>query len=153
MCVQLLFRATLRKLDLDLLKSSTNFQFQFQSRKKSRYNASIRRASFGMKVFTYFPFSGLSGVILTALVIIMYVFATPFSRRHLFNAFWNTHKLYIPTYILLLLHGSVRLVQEPHFPWYFIGPSILFTVDSMISMKRCKVKIDVTKAELLPSGK
>ena len=97
-------------------------------------------------------FTGLSGIVLTVLVIILYVFATPYSRRHLFHAFWNTHKLYIPTYILLLLHGSARLVQDPHFPWYFIGPAVIFTVDTVISMKRTKIEIDVLKADLLPSG-
>ena len=50
--------------------------------------------------------SGLTGIILTIIVIVMYVFAIEYSRRHVFQAFWTTHSLYIPLYFFLTLHGA-----------------------------------------------
>lgn len=49
--------------------------------------------------------TGLTGIILTVIIIVMYVFALEYSRRHVFKAFWFTHNLYIPLYFFLFLHG------------------------------------------------
>lgn len=83
----------------------------------------------------------------------MYVFAMPYARAHAFKAFWKTHNLYIVLYILMILHGSGRLVQPPLFQWYFIPPMIIFIIDKLISLSRNNIEITVKKAELLPSGK
>jgi dual oxidase len=82
----------------------------------------------------------------------MYVFASSYARRHAFKAFWITHSFYIILYILMILHGSGRLVQAPLFQWYFIPPMIIFIIDKLISLSRDKIEISVKKAELLPSG-
>lgn len=96
---------------------------------------------------------GITGIILTVIIIIMYVFAMPYARRHLFNAFWFTHSLYILLYIFMIMHGSGRLVQSPLTQNFLAGPLVIFVIDKLISFSRKKVEISVQKAELLPSGK
>lgn len=52
----------------------------------------------------------------------------------------------------MILHGMGRLIQEPFFQYFFLGPVILFTIDSLISISRKKIEIPVIKAEILPSS-
>lgn len=101
--------------------------------------------------WTYTTITGLTGVAATLVVIVIYVFAIPYARSHAFKAFWTTHKLYVVLYILMILHGSGRLVQPPLFQWYFIPPLIVFVFDKLISLSRNSIEITVKKAEILPS--
>lgn len=101
--------------------------------------------------WAYQTITGLTGVLLTIIVIVMYVFALPYARKNLFGAFWFTHRWYILLYIFSILHGLGQLVQQPLFGYYFIGPCLLFVVDQLISLSRNKLEIAVVKAELLPS--
>ena len=106
--------------------------------------------------FHYWAFgtiTGLTGVILTLIVIVMYVFALPYARRNLFRAFWITHSFYIFLYIFLVMHGAGRLVQPPLFQNYFIGPAVVYLFDKMISFSRKKRELRVFTAEILPSGR
>jgi len=50
-------------------------------------------------------------VLLVITICIMYIFATDTARTHIFSAFWTTHQLLYALYVIILLHGSVRLVQ------------------------------------------
>ncbi|XP_065176843.1 dual oxidase 1-like [Sycon ciliatum] len=105
--------------------------------------------------FQFWMFStltGITGLLLTFVVVTIYIFALPQARRYLFNTFWIVHRLYIVLFILLILHGSGRLVQPPLFQWFFIVPAALFVVDKLISLKHKKHDIPVFKAEKLPSG-
>ncbi|XP_033120574.1 dual oxidase 2-like isoform X2 [Anneissia japonica] len=95
--------------------------------------------------------TGFTGVLLVLLACVIYVFATQYARRNVFNLFWLTHNTYIIFYILMVLHGSGRLVQPPFFWFFFLGPAILFTLDKLVSISRKKAEISVFKAELLPS--
>ncbi|XP_072480342.1 dual oxidase 2 [Notamacropus eugenii] len=95
---------------------------------------------------------GMSGVLLLAVLAIMYVFASHHFRRRSFQAFWLTHHLYIALYILLIIHGSFALIQLPSFYLYFMVPALLYCGDKLVSLSRKKVEINVLKAELLPSG-
>ncbi|CAN8011196.1 unnamed protein product, partial [Ixodes pacificus] len=104
--------------------------------------------------FHYWCFAtmtGLTGVFLLMLLAVMYVFATPYARRHVFNAFWNTHNLYPVFYILMILHGLGRLVQPPIFYYFLLGPLVLYVIDRLVSLSRKKVEISVIRAEHLPS--
>ena len=83
----------------------------------------------------------------------MYVFATEYARRHVFNAFWFTHNFYILLYFFLVLHGIGRLVQDPIWGYFFIGPLVVFVFDKLVSISRNKVEIAVKTAKMLPSGK
>ncbi|BFY98360.1 hypothetical protein BsWGS_01400 [Bradybaena similaris] len=102
--------------------------------------------------WTYQTITGLTGVALILVLVVIYVFAMPFARRNVFKYFKSTHNLYIAIYILMFLHGHHRLVQPPLWPWYFIGPVVLFTLDKLVSVSRNKVLLPVHKARLLPSG-
>ncbi|XP_062620936.1 dual oxidase 2-like [Saccostrea cucullata] len=101
--------------------------------------------------WAYTTITGLTGIILTLIVIVMYVFATPYARRNAFNAFWGTHSLYIFLYIFMIMHGLGRLVQAPITHTYLIGPLFIFIIDKLISISRKKIECRVVKAELLPS--
>ncbi|XP_064609284.1 dual oxidase 2-like [Liolophura sinensis] len=99
----------------------------------------------------YQTITGFTGVVLTLIVVIMYVFASQYARRHVFKAFWFTHSFYVLLYIFMVLHGSGRLVQDPLFHYFFLGPAILFTLDKIVSFSMKKVELSVVRAELLPS--
>ncbi|XP_041371604.1 dual oxidase 2-like [Gigantopelta aegis] len=113
------------------------------------------RATHVLASFHYWAFgtiTGITGIILTVIIIVMYVFATEYARRHVFNAFWFTHNFYIVLYLFLVLHGLGRLVQDPIWGYYFIGPLVIFVIDKFISISRNKVEITVKTAKMLPSG-
>ncbi|XP_076444374.1 dual oxidase 2-like [Babylonia areolata] len=113
------------------------------------------RATHVLASFHYWAWTtitGLTGIILTIIIIVMYVFAIEYSRRHVFQAFWTTHSLYIPLYIFLTLHGAGRLVQDPLWGYFFIGPVIIYVLDKLVSISRNKLEISVKSATLLPSG-
>ncbi|KAG8440375.1 hypothetical protein GDO86_006217 [Hymenochirus boettgeri] len=95
---------------------------------------------------------GLTGILLLAILALMYVFASHYFRRISFRGFWLTHHFYILLYILVFLHGSFGLLQQPKFHVYFGAPALIFIGDSLIGLRRKKQEIKVIKAELLPSG-
>ena len=104
--------------------------------------------------FTYWLFltmTGFSAFVLTLVTVIIYVFATQYARRYTFQAFWITHHFYIAFYILMFLHGSGRLVQDPLFGNFFLGPGIVYTLDQIISISRRKQELTVIRADILPS--
>ncbi|NXJ70681.1 DUOX2 oxidase, partial [Rostratula benghalensis] len=95
---------------------------------------------------------GMTGVLLLVILAVMYVFATHHFRRVSFQGFWITHHLYVLLYVLVIIHGSYALVQQPRFHIYFIIPALIYSADKLLSLSRKKVEISVVKAELLPSG-
>ncbi|KAL8197165.1 UNVERIFIED_CONTAM: Dual oxidase 2, partial [Gekko kuhli] len=95
---------------------------------------------------------GMTGVLLLVILAVMYVFATHYFRRISFQGFWITHHLYVVLYILVIVHGSYALIQQPRFHIYFLVPALIYGTDKLISLSRKKVEISVVKAELLPSG-
>ncbi|CAH1793523.1 unnamed protein product [Owenia fusiformis] len=95
---------------------------------------------------------GLTGVAIYLIMWAMYLFATPIARGAIFNAFWTSHKAFVLIYVLTIIHGSGRLLQNPWFPYYITGPAILLALDRIVSISRKKIKLDVIKAELLPSN-
>ena len=104
--------------------------------------------------FTYWLFltmTGFSAFVLTLVTVIIYVFATQYARRYTFQAFWITHHFYIAFYILMFLHGSGRLVQDPLFGNFFLGPGIIFALDQIISVSRRRQELSVIRADILPS--
>uniref|UniRef100_A0A8C8SKZ3 NAD(P)H oxidase (H2O2-forming) n=1 Tax=Pelusios castaneus TaxID=367368 RepID=A0A8C8SKZ3_9SAUR len=95
---------------------------------------------------------GMTGVLLLVILAVMYVFASHHFRRISFRGFWITHHLYVLLYIMVIVHGSYGLVQQPRFHIYFIIPALIYGCDKLISLSRKKVEMSVLKAELLPSG-
>lgn len=104
--------------------------------------------------FSYWLFltmTGFSAFILTLVTIVIFVFAVQYARRYAFQSFWITHHLYIVFYILMFLHGSGRLVQDPLFGNFFLGPGIVYTIDRLVSLGRSKAEVSIVKADILPS--
>uniref|UniRef100_A0A8C3JAC6 NAD(P)H oxidase (H2O2-forming) n=1 Tax=Calidris pygmaea TaxID=425635 RepID=A0A8C3JAC6_9CHAR len=95
---------------------------------------------------------GMTGVLLLVILAVMYVFATHHFRRVSFQGFWITHHLYVLLYVLVIIHGSYALIQQPRFHIYFIIPALIYSADKLLSLSRKKVEISVVKAEILPSG-
>ncbi|POI28528.1 hypothetical protein CIB84_007724 [Bambusicola thoracicus] len=95
---------------------------------------------------------GMTGVLLLIILAVMYVFATHHFRRVSFQAFWITHHLYVLLYVLVIIHGSYALIQQPRFHIFFIIPALIYGADKLLSLSRKKVEISVVKAELLPSA-
>uniref|UniRef100_A0A8C3RPS0 NAD(P)H oxidase (H2O2-forming) n=1 Tax=Chelydra serpentina TaxID=8475 RepID=A0A8C3RPS0_CHESE len=95
---------------------------------------------------------GMTGVLLLVILAVMYVFASHYFRRISFRGFWITHHLYVLLYIMVIVHGSYGLVQQPRFHIYFIIPALIYGADKLVSLSRKKLEMSVLKAELLPSG-
>ncbi|PVD19736.1 hypothetical protein C0Q70_20227 [Pomacea canaliculata] len=126
-------------------QSTTNLNCFF----REFYTASDKVATFHYWAFQ--TITGLTGVVVTVVLFVMYVFSVQWARRNIFRAFWVTHMLYPLVYLLTLLHGLGCLVQDPLFAWYLLGPLVLFVLDRLASVSRNKIEIPVLKAELLPS--
>ncbi|XP_063692372.1 dual oxidase 2-like isoform X2 [Bolinopsis microptera] len=95
--------------------------------------------------------TGITGILLVLTLLTMYICATQYARRYLHRWFWSTHMLYPAVLGLMVLHGAGRLLQEPTFHYYLIGPAILFTFDKLISVSRKKREIPLIEAKILPS--
>jgi len=91
-------------------------------------------------------------MLLTLQFFLIFIFSMQYSRRHTFRAFWLIHLSYPIYFILMLLHGSGRMIQAAYTYYFVLGPFILFAIDQLISVSRCKVEIPVVNAEILPSG-
>ena len=112
------------------------------------------RTSF-LPSFLYWLFltmTGFSAFLLTLICIVIFVFATQYARRYAFQAFWFTHHWYVLFYIFMFLHGSGRLVQDPLFGNFFLGPAIVYALDKIIGVSRKKTSVSVIRAKMLPSG-
>ncbi|XP_065579570.1 dual oxidase-like isoform X2 [Artemia franciscana] len=104
--------------------------------------------------FTYWLFgtmTGLTGVVLFVIMMVIFIFAHPMVRKKAFKYFWLTHSLYIALYLFALIHGLARLTGEPRFWIFFIGPGIVFTLDKVISLRTRYMELDIIETELLPS--
>ncbi|KAM4608065.1 dual oxidase 2-like, partial [Discoglossus pictus] len=94
---------------------------------------------------------GMTGVLLLAIMALMYVFSTSHFRRVSFRGFWVVHHLYVIFYILTIMHGSFALIQQPRFHIFFIVPAIIYVGDKFISLSRRKTEINVVEGQQLPS--
>ncbi|XP_029667919.1 dual oxidase 2-like, partial [Formica exsecta] len=96
--------------------------------------------------------TGVTGIFLTIVTGLIFVCSLPMVRKSFYNWFSLIHSLYPIFYILMILHGSGRLVQEPYFHYFLLGPVILFILDKVVTVTRITIEIPILKAEILPSG-
>eukprot|EP00800_Vazella_pourtalesii_P008891 TRINITY_DN2278_c0_g1_i2.p1 TRINITY_DN2278_c0_g1~~TRINITY_DN2278_c0_g1_i2.p1 ORF type:complete len:1347 (-),score=312.94 TRINITY_DN2278_c0_g1_i2:157-4197(-) len=104
--------------------------------------------------FSYWVFETITGLTAVALVLqltLIYTFSTQYARRYVYQSFWLVHNTYPVWYILMILHGMGRLVQDPIFGNFLIGPALIFIFDKLISYSRRKIELAVVKAHVLPS--
>ncbi|GBN11154.1 Dual oxidase [Araneus ventricosus] len=104
-------------------------------------------------VMVPFPASskGVSGILLYAIVCVMFIFAHPRIRQKAYKYFWSTHSLYVLLYFLCLVHGLAKITGTPRFWIFFVGPAIVFTLDKVVSLQTKFVELDILDTELLPS--
>ncbi|XP_008543644.1 dual oxidase isoform X1 [Microplitis demolitor] len=95
--------------------------------------------------------TGVTSIILTFVTGIIFICSIPIIRQKLYKWFALGHTLYPLFYILIFLHGSGRLIQEPIFHYFFLGPVIIFTIDKIFTATRKTVEIPLLKVDLLPS--
>ncbi|XP_076326783.1 dual oxidase-like isoform X2 [Tachypleus tridentatus] len=95
--------------------------------------------------------TGITGVILFAIVCIIFIFAHPKIRQKAYKYFWGTHSLYILLYILCIIHGLARLTGSPRFWMFFIGPAIVYILDKIVSLQTKYMELDIIETDLLPS--
>lgn len=92
----------------------------------------------------------ITGWPILGILIIMTICSLPFVRRggH-FEVFYWTHMLYIPFWILLIIHAEV-------FWYYLIGPLIMFIIEKIMGSRLMRKAqygdIHITEVGLLPSG-
>ena len=91
-------------------------------------------------------------MLLTLQFFLIFIFSMQYARRHAFRFFWIVHLSYPIYFILMLLHGSGRMIQAAYTYYFVLGPFILFTIDQLVSVSRRKIEIPVVTAKLLPSG-
>jgi len=103
---------------------------------------------------TYWLFNtitGLTGLALYCIMVIIFTFSYTPVRKQAFKFFWMTHQLYILLYFLNLIHGLARITQEPKFWIFVVGPGIIYTLDTVISLRRSYMQLDILETKLLPS--
>ena len=118
------------------------------------YFREVYHRSHVLPTFSYWLFqtmTGFAGFCVTLITIIIFVFATQYARRYAYRAFWVTHHWYILFYILTFLHGSGRLVQDPLFGNFFLGPGIVYALNLLISVGRRTSEVAVVRVDILPS--
>ncbi|ESO81905.1 hypothetical protein LOTGIDRAFT_207486 [Lottia gigantea] len=92
----------------------------------------------------------ITGVLLCPILIVMVICSMSFVRRsgH-FEIFYYTHMLYIPFWILCIIHAS-------NFWKWFIAPGLIFFVESILRSKPMKLathgRTFIKEVNLLPSG-
>ncbi|KJH47789.1 FAD-binding domain protein [Dictyocaulus viviparus] len=99
----------------------------------------------------YGTITGLTGILLVAVMSIIYVFALPCFMKRAYHAFRLTHLLNVAFYALTILHGLPKLLDSPKFLYYAIGPVIIFVIDRIMGMRQEYKKLRILNAELLPS--
>ncbi|KAE9420028.1 hypothetical protein Angca_005703, partial [Angiostrongylus cantonensis] len=99
----------------------------------------------------YGTITGLTGILLVAVMSIIYVFALPCFMKRAYHAFRLTHLLNVAFYALTVLHGLPKLLDSPKFGYYAVGPVIIFIIDRIMGMRQEYKKLKILNAELLPS--
>lgn len=105
----------------------------------------------GVTFWLFQTVTGITGVLLFVIMILIFVFAHPLIRKRAYKFFFATHKLYVAIYILCLIHGLARLTGQPRFLLFFIGPAVVYTLDKVVSLRTKYMELDIIETELLPS--
>ncbi|VIO91716.1 Uncharacterized protein BM_BM4466 [Brugia malayi] len=95
--------------------------------------------------------TGITGILLVALMSITYVFSTPAIMREAYHAFKITHLLNILIYAVTVLHGLPKLLDSPKFLYYVAGPIALFVIDRIIGMRQQYKRLQILSGAILPS--
>nr|XP_018912484.1 PREDICTED: dual oxidase isoform X2 [Bemisia tabaci] len=105
----------------------------------------------GITFWLFQTITGITGVLLFVVMVIIFVFAHPTIRKKAYKYFWAAHSLYVALYALMLVHGLARITGPPRFWMFFIGPGIVFILDKVVSLRTKYMALDILETELLPS--
>mmetsp|Transcript_29324 Transcript_29324/g.32572 ORF Transcript_29324/g.32572 Transcript_29324/m.32572 type:complete len:766 (+) Transcript_29324:533-2830(+) len=136
---------------LNFFHLSTQFPADVECTLPAVYFGSTFRPSFG-GYYLFGTLTGFTGLLMTLIMIVMYMYAIEWVRQHFHLVFWTSHHLYIVLYILMFLHGSASLLQKADLWLYLTGPLVLFFIDKVVGSTRTYAKSKVVAAEHLPSG-
>ncbi|KAA8490680.1 Dual oxidase [Porphyridium purpureum] len=107
--------------------------------------------SFAFWVFE--TITGMTGFLLTFVIITLMVFAIRQVRAASFQLFWVMHHVcFMLLYTMIVLHGSFVLVQRPIFHYFLLGPLLLFILDKLYSFARESERLQIIEMRLLPKG-
>ena len=95
--------------------------------------------------------TGLTGISLYCLVVIIFVFTLPYIRKRAYRFFWLTHQLYVLLYLLSLIHGLARITSPPKFWMFLMFPGIVYILDKIVSLRGSYMELDILETEILPS--
>lgn len=79
---------------------------------------------------------GLTGVIISIVMILMYVFAMKRIRGPRFNLFWYVHHLFIVYFFASAIHGAARLLEKETFYLFVIGPAFFYAFERTVRILR-----------------
>ncbi|KAL3120520.1 hypothetical protein niasHT_009345 [Heterodera trifolii] len=95
--------------------------------------------------------TGITGILLVAVMSIIYVFSAPAVMKRAYHAFRITHLLNVLLYALTILHGLPKLLDSPKFWYIVLGPVIIFIIDRIIGMRKHYKQLRIVDASILPS--
>ncbi|KAI6201072.1 NAD(P)H oxidase (H(2)O(2)-forming) [Aphelenchoides besseyi] len=95
--------------------------------------------------------TGITGILLVAIMSIIYVFSMPAVLKRAYHMFRMTHMLNIMLYALTILHGLPKLLDSPKFWYYVIGPITVFIIDRIIGMRQQYKELQIVDADTYPS--
>ncbi|VDN40281.1 unnamed protein product [Gongylonema pulchrum] len=99
----------------------------------------------------YGTITGITGILLVAIMSIIYVFSAPAVMKQAYHAFKITHLLNILLYALTILHGLPKLLDSPKFVYYVLGPIAIFVIDRIIGMRQQYKRLQILSGAVLPS--
>lgn len=85
-------------------------------------------------VFETLP--GLTGLVITAVMTLMYITAFSSVRRPMFEVFWFTHHLFIIYYVFNFFHGAAGILEAPTFWAWTIIPVVLYIIERCVRVYR-----------------
>ncbi|KAF9620497.1 hypothetical protein IFM89_013114 [Coptis chinensis] len=112
---------------------------------------------------------GVTGIIMVVLMIIAFIFASPWFRRNKinlpkplkgltgFNMFWYTHHLFVIVYVLLVVHGIYLYLSKEWYKkttWMYLAvPVVLYACERLIRAFRSSIKpVKILKGFKYKSG-
>ncbi|VDP22192.1 unnamed protein product [Soboliphyme baturini] len=100
----------------------------------------------------YGTVTGVTGILLVAVMAILYVFSVPSVLNNAYHAFRVTHTLNIAVYALTIIHGLPKLVSPPSFGFYILAPVIILFMDRLMGMRHDYKNLEILSAKTLSSN-
>jgi len=88
---------------------------------------------------TYFflifqTYYGLTGIILVLAILMMSITTYKAVVKKNFELFWYSHKIYYVIFITMFFHGLSRLLSNPNYWKFIVGPLFIFTFEKIIDI-------------------